>query len=129
MPQIWIALGAVICAVSVMAGAFGAHGLKARLPADDLARWETAARYFMYTGFGVVLIGLTALVQAHHGDPRRAFDLAAAFLLGGGMVFSGTVAAIALGAPRWLGAITPLGGLFMILGFLVFGAFAWRIAT
>lgn len=121
MAGTWIAAGALVCALSVAAGAFGAHGLKARLDADALALWETAARYFMYAGFGVALVGLAALHEA-----RRGFDAAAVMLLAGGLIFSGTVAVLALGGPRWLGAVTPLGGLLLILGFVVFGWTAWR---
>jgi len=117
----WIALGAFCCAASVAAGAFGAHSLKARLDPAELALWETAARYLMYAGLGVVATGVTALRV-----PGRGFDAAASLLLAGGLVFSGTVAALALGGPRWLGAVTPLGGLALILGFLLFGFTAWR---
>lgn len=118
----WIASGALCCAVAVVAGAFGAHGLKARLDADALALWETAARYFMYGGLGQALIGLAAL-----HDPRRGFDAAGVCLLAGSLVFCGTVAALALGGPRWLGAVTPLGGLLMIVAFALFGWTAARL--
>ena len=118
----WIASGALCCAVAVVAGAFGAHGLKARLDADSLALWETAARYFMYGGLGQALIGTAAL-----HDAARGFDAAGVCLLAGSLVFSGTVAALALGGPRWLGAVTPLGGLLMIVGFALFGWTAARL--
>ncbi len=114
--QLWIGVGALACAVAIVAGAFGAHGLKARLDADALALWETAARYFIYGGFGLILLGLAA------GQSGRSYTGAGGSMLFGMLVFSSTVAALALGGPRWLGAITPIGGLFMILGFLLF---AW----
>ncbi len=122
MAKYWIAGGALCCALAVLAGAFGAHGLKARLDAESLALWETAARYFMYAALGQVAIGLTAL---HAGG--RGFDAAAVCVLAGSLVFSGTVAAIALGGPRWLGAITPLGGLSMIVGFVLFAVAAFKL--
>ncbi|HEX9733829.1 MAG TPA: DUF423 domain-containing protein [Thermoanaerobaculia bacterium] len=122
MAGTWIAAGALCCALSIAAGAFGAHGLRSRLDADALALWETAARYLMYAGLGAALVGLAALHQA-----RRGLDAAAVMLLAGGLVFSGTVAALALGGPRWLGAVTPLGGLLLILGFVVFALAAWRL--
>ncbi len=121
MAKYWIAGGALCCALAVLAGAFGAHGLKARLDAESLALWETAARYFMYAALGLVAIGLAAL----HGS-GRGFDVAAVCVLAGGLVFSGTVAAIALGGPRWLGAITPLGGTSMIVGFVLFAVAALK---
>lgn len=121
MASTWIGLGALCCAASVLAGAFGAHSLKARLDPAELALWETAARYLMYAGLGVVLTGAVAL-----RTPGRGFTAASWLLLVGGLVFSGTVAALALGGPRWLGAVTPLGGLALILGFVLFGFTAWR---
>ena len=117
MSSMWIACGALMCALSVVSGAFGAHGLESRLDERGLALWETAARYFMYSGFGVVLIGLVA-----RGGQARGFDWAAGSLVIGTLIFSGTVAILALGGPRWLGAVTPIGGLLMIVGFVVF---AW----
>lgn len=122
MAPTWIAAGALYCALAVVAGAFGAHGLKSRLDADALALWETAARYLMYAGLGAVAAGIVALHET-----RRGFDVAAGSMLAGGLVFSGTVAVLALGGPRWLGAVTPLGGLALILGFAVLGVTAWRL--
>jgi len=115
MKNVWVAVGALYCAVAIAAGAFGAHGLRGRLDEAALALWETAARYLIYAGFGVTLLGLAQL-QA----PRPGLVLAAWLGAAGGLIFSGTLAALALGGPRWLGAVTPLGGLGMILSYLVF---------
>lgn len=112
----WITVGAFLCALAVIAGAFGAHGLKARLDAPALALWETAARYLIYGGFGVLATGLAALASQ-----RSGLSAAAWALLIGSLIFSGTVAVLALGGPRWLGAITPIGGLLMIIGFFLLG--------
>ena len=121
MRSVWVALGALYCALAVAGGAFGAHALRARLEAPALAQWETAARYLMYAGFGLMLVGLG---QLH--APRSGFALAAPLLAAGGAIFTGTVAALALGGPRWLGAVTPLGGLLLILAFLTFAWSALR---
>lgn len=107
------AVGAAVIAAAVGAGAFGAHGLKGRLDPRALELWETAVRYLVISGFGLLATGLAARVE-----PGRPWNLAALMLLVGGLVFAGTVAAIALGAPRWLGAVTPVGGLLMIAGFV-----------
>lgn len=128
MTSHWITVGALYCALAVVAGAFGAHGLKSRLDADALALWETAARYLMYSGVGIVLTGLARLQQSSPQQPSpRGFDVAAGMLCVGAIIFSGTVALLALGGPRWLGAVTPLGGLLLVLGFVIFGATAWRL--
>lgn len=120
-PHLQIAAGALVCALSIVAGAFGAHGLKARLTPEALELWETAARYFFYTGVGLALIGLTS----SHAGAGRLFGAAGWCLALGGLVFSGTVAALALGGPRWLGAVTPLGGLGMIAGFVLLAVAAF----
>ncbi len=116
----WIALGALYCAVAVTTGAFGAHGLKDRLEPNALAQWETAARYLMYGGLGVLAIGLLApKLDASVNGPAASLAI-------GALIFSGTVFGLALGSPRWFGAITPLGGLGMIVGFAWLAVLTWR---
>lgn len=110
-------LGAVLAAVAVAAGAFGAHALAARLSPERLATWETAARYHMYHALALVLLGSVA--------DRFASPLLSAagwLFVTGIVIFGGTVYALALGGPRWLGAITPLGGLAFIVAWLLFAA-------
>jgi uncharacterized membrane protein YgdD (TMEM256/DUF423 family) len=116
-----ISSGALLCALAVAAGAFGAHGLAARLSERSLELWETASKYLIYGGFGVVLTGLVAL----HG-PGRLVGGAGGCLLAGSVIFSGTVFALALGGPRWLGAVTPIGGLLLIAGFVLLAVGGWR---
>ncbi len=117
----WLAVGAVYCAVSVLAGAFGAHGLKASLRPEQLALWETAARYLMYAGLGLGGVELVAQLGSGWGVVA-----AGRCLIAGAMVFSGTVAILAVGGPRWLGAVTPLGGLLLIAGFVLLAVGALR---
>ncbi len=116
----WIVIGALYCAAAVGAGAFGAHGLESRLDPRALSQWETAARYLMYGGLGLLAIGAIARTV---GEPLNG---PAASVAIGGLVFSATVFALALGAPRWFGAITPLGGLGMIVGFAWLAFACWR---
>jgi uncharacterized membrane protein YgdD (TMEM256/DUF423 family) len=112
----WIVIGALGGALSVIAGAFGAHALAARLGPRELELWETAARYLMYGSLALVLVGLFGQAGA------RRVEGAGWCLLAGSLTFSGTVFGLALGGPRWLGAITPIGGILLIVGFLLF---AW----
>lgn len=117
----WLACGTWCAALAVVAGAFGAHGLADRLDARGLELWETAARYLMYGGLALGLLGLSE----KDGSRDRWLDVAGALLLAGAVVFSSTVALLALDGPRWLGAVTPLGGAAMIAGLALFGARAW----
>jgi uncharacterized membrane protein YgdD (TMEM256/DUF423 family) len=117
----WIFIGALCAALSVIAGAFGAHALAARFEPRELQLWETAARYLMYGGLSLVLVGLFARLGAARGVNGAGWAL---FL--GSVIFSGTVFGLAAGGPRWLGAITPIGGTLMIAGFLIF---AWAAVT
>ena len=122
----WIFLGAVGGAQAVIAGAFGAHALAARLGPRELQLWEVAARYLMYGSLALMLVGLFGRQTGGRGVAGTAgiagIDAAGWCLLAGSAIFSGTVFALALGGPRWLGAVTPLGGALMIAGFLIF---AW----
>jgi|CXWL01.1.fsa_nt_gi uncharacterized membrane protein YgdD (TMEM256/DUF423 family) len=116
-----MALGALLLALAVAAGAFGAHALADRIEPRALQLWETAARYLAYAGFGTVLAGLVAERRSGRGA-----TWAARLLATGGIVFGGAVGALALGGPRILGAVTPLGGVALIAGFLTLAVAAAR---
>lgn len=105
-----------------MLGAFGAHALKARLPAEMLTLWSTGVQYHLWHALGMILIGLAAAVVADGMWPRAAGLL----LLVGIVLFSGSLYALALGAPKWLGAVAPLGGTAFILGWLALAVAAAR---
>ncbi len=111
----WIAIGCVSGALAVVCGAFGAHALKERVTSADLEIWQTAVLYHLVHAPALVLYGLFSRT------PRR--HIAGWCLLLGTVIFSGTLYAIVLGGPRWLGAITPIGGILLIAGWL---AFAWE---
>ena len=108
----WVMAGALWGLLGVGLGAFGAHGLKTVATEQGLAWWETAARYQLFHALALVLLGLLQ----HH---RPGGDAAGWSFLLGSAFFSGTLYAMALGAPRWLGAVTPIGGLGMMLGWLL----------
>lgn len=117
---------ALLGLASVALGAFGAHGLKATFAAasdgaDRAAWWQTATQY---AGVHALAVGLAALVR-----DRTSSALAAASggcFTAGVLLFSGTLYAMALGGPRWLGAVTPLGGLSLLAGWAALGAAALR---
>src|SRR3954447_16252484 len=104
----WIFLGALGAALGVIAGAFGAHALAARLEPRELQLWETAARYLMYASFSLLGLRLYAAQGA-----RRGTEAAGWCRLAGGLIFSGPVFALAPAGRRLLGAVTPIGGLLM----------------
>lgn len=106
--------GALLAATGVAMGAFGAHGLRDTLGPDKLTTWNTAVQYQMW--HAVALVALSALAMPRPG-------LAAALLVAGTVLFSGSLYALALTGARWLGPLTPLGGMLMIGGW---AALAWR---
>ena len=117
MDRIFAGLGAVSAAIGIAAGAFGAHALRARLPPDLLAVFETGARYQMYHAFGL----LAAAWMASRW-PGPAVAWAGGLLVAGTVVFSGSLYLLALTGVRALGAVTPFGGLAAIAGWI---ALAW----
>jgi uncharacterized membrane protein YgdD (TMEM256/DUF423 family) len=112
------ALGALLAGLGVVLGAFGAHVLAA-LPAGHLAWWHTGTQYLFVAAFGVMLDGLHQRSALGLRRPAALLGLGATF-------FSGSLYAMALGGPRWLGLITPLGGLAPLAGFGWLGVRAWR---
>lgn len=114
MPN-FVFLGSLNLMLVVILGAFGAHGLKARVGAEQLAWWQTGVQYHAWHALGLLGIGLLLLLQPALAQARTAGWL----LQAGIVVFSGTLYAMTLGGPRWLGAITPIGGTLMILGWAV----------
>lgn len=118
----FIAAGAASAFVSVAAGAFGAHALKSRLPADLLAIFEVGARYQMYHALALCAVGLLCLLpQAGRG----ALQVSGWLFCAGTLLFSGSLYVLALSGQRWLGAITPLGGLCFLGGWLALLLAAW----
>ncbi len=99
-------------------GAFGAHGLEASLSARGMTRaWETAARYHLV--HSLALLGAAAWLRSNPGAAGRRMGWAAGCWALGIIVFSGSLYALALGGPRWLGPVTPFGGIALMLGWLL----------
>ncbi len=117
----WTVVAALDLAIAVMLGAFGAHGLKDRLSIDQLKWWETATHYFFYHALG--LLAVSVMIRLY---PALALRLPAGLLQLGIVLFCGSLYLMALGAPRWFGAITPLGGLAFISAWLLL---AWQART
>jgi uncharacterized membrane protein YgdD (TMEM256/DUF423 family) len=117
----WLCIAALNLALAVMLGAFGAHALKARASPEQLGWWHTATEYFFIHALGLLIIGALLRVL-----PSLKLDGAAYALQVGVLIFCGSLYAMSLGAPRWLGAITPIGGLAFIIGWLLLAYGAWK---
>lgn len=124
----WITgIGAVLGLVGVGAGAFGAHGLEGRLDAEALATWALAARYEMVHAVAIFGAGLARAggVSMARG---KLWAAGAWLLVAGVVVFSGTLYAVAWAGLGWLGAVTPIGGAALLLGWAALAAGAFRSA-
>jgi len=124
-----IALAGVLLALATACGAVGSHALKGQLPSERLQLWDTAVRYQFFQALGLLGAGLTLrFLEGGVGVARaaRALGAAAALLVIGVVLFSGSLYALALGAPRAVGALTPIGGLAWIAAWLLFALGVWR---
>lgn len=117
----WIVIAAINLALAVMLGAFGAHGLKNRATAEQLVWWHTATEYFFYHALGLLAIGILSKIL-----PNLSLKLPAIALQVGILLFCGSLYIMTLGAPRWFGAVTPIGGLAMIMGWLSLAVILFR---
>ena len=121
MDRSFLALGSLSAGIAVAAGAFGAHALRDRLTPDMLAIFETAARYQMY--HALALLAVAWMLGRWPGPwPVRAGWL----FLAGTVLFSGSLYLLALTGVRWLGAITPMGGLAWLAGWICLAVGATR---
>ena len=111
MSRAFALAGALSAFVAVAAGAFGAHALRSRLAPDLLAVFETGARYQMYHA-----LALLAVAWAATRWPGAPIRTAGWLFIGGTLLFSGSLYLLALTGVRWLGAVTPLGGLLFLAG-------------
>jgi len=120
--RIFLVLGPVLASISVAAGAFASHALKAQLDDYALGIWETAARYEMYHAIALFFVGLLAL----NGKASKALvNLAGTGFIVGTFLFSGSLYALSLSHVKVLGAITPLGGVAFLAGWIFLAIAGW----
>ena len=113
----WLLLAAIHGFIAVAAGAFGAHGLKERLAPEMLTIFETGARYEIYHA-----LALTAVAFASHLFPKpKVWNVAGWGFFSGALIFSGSLYALALSGIKTFGAITPIGGVAMLIGWAALG--------
>ena len=121
MDRVFFALGALAAFIGVALGAFAAHGLKARLDATMLATFETGVRYHMYHALALLAVGWAATRW-----PGAAVNASGWLFVAGIVLFSGSLYILSLTGVRWLGAITPVGGLAFLAGWLCLAWAAWK---
>ena len=120
MEKLFFIAGAVLAFIGVAAGAFGAHALKSRLGADLMAVFEVGVRYQMYHAFALI-----ATAWATSRWAGSAASAAGVLFIIGTVLFSGSLYLLSLTGMRWLGAITPLGGLAWLVAW---GCLVWAVA-
>ncbi len=115
MTRVFLIAGALFGATGVLLGAFGAHGLKARLTPEALSSWDTAVTYQLFHALALLFAGLFAGLLAKSAV-YPAIGVAGTSWIVGILLFSGSIYVLAIGGPRFFGPITPLGGLALIVG-------------
>ena len=113
MHRPFLAAGAVLAFIAVAAGAFGAHGLEGTIPPARLETFETAARYQMYHALALLFVGTAA-----RSWPAKGWAGPGLLFVAGILVFSGSLYALALTGAGWLGAVAPVGGTALLVGWL-----------
>jgi uncharacterized membrane protein YgdD (TMEM256/DUF423 family) len=124
MDRVFVTIAALSGFIAVAAGAFGAHSLRDRLSADSLQVFQTGVTYQMYHALALLAV---AILLARFSVDGSAWLTAAGWLfIAGTVLFSGSLYLLALSGTTWLGAITPLGGVAFLLGWLALAIGIWR---
>jgi uncharacterized membrane protein YgdD (TMEM256/DUF423 family) len=123
MGKMFLSLAGVLAALAMLLGAFGAHGLKAKLTPEMMAVYQTAVQYHMWHALGLAMVGLASLHWPDLGLLRWSGWL----MVLGIVLFSGSLYVLALTEVKVLGAITPFGGLAFIAAWLTFAVAMWKV--
>ena len=121
--RIFLTIASMFGGIAVVFGAFASHALKDRLSANSLSIWETGTKYQMYHALALILV---AILVSRFPDSILLMVAGYAFIAGV-FIFSGSLYALTLTGIKWLGAITPIGGLAFIIGWLCLALATWRI--
>lgn len=113
MSKIFLAIASILGGLSVAFGAFASHALKEQLTEKALAIWETGTKYQMYHSLALILV---ALLLTFNPNPDPFLNSAGIAFIVGIVLFSGSLYVLSFSGIKWLGAITPLGGVAFIIG-------------
>ncbi|WP_372638068.1 DUF423 domain-containing protein [Fodinibius sp.] len=122
MQKLFLTIGSIAMALAVILGAFGAHGLKKVLSEEMLTIFETGVTYHFYHAIGLLVIG----VVARYMPDSALLSWSGWLMLAGIIVFSGSLYLLSASGVRWLGAVTPVGGLCFIASWVVFTVAVWK---
>jgi uncharacterized membrane protein YgdD (TMEM256/DUF423 family) len=124
MDRLFVTIGALSGFLAVAAGAFGAHALRDRLSSDMLQVFQTGVTYQMYHALALVGVGILLARFSIDGSPM--LTAAGWLFVAGTLLFSGSLYLLSLSGTTWLGAITPIGGVAFLLGWLALAFGIWR---
>ena len=113
--KIWLIVGAILAGVAVLIGALGAHGLKAKVSHEDLEIFNTGVRYHLFHALAILLMGVIGFHL-----PNEIVSASAYLMTAGIVIFSGSLYLLVITNIRWLGAITPIGGLCLVIAWFLF---------
>lgn len=122
--RVFLSVGAILAGLSVAAGAFASHALRGKLTERAVEIFETAARYQMYHALGLLVV---AVLLSQAGAPGTTLVAAGIAFILGIVIFSGSLYVLSLTGIKWLGAITPLGGVAFIVGWICMAIAAWNL--
>ena len=122
MQKLFLTLGSIAMALAVALGAFGAHGLKSKLTQEMLDIFETGVQYHIYHAVGLLIIG----ILANYIPESSMLKWSGWLMLSGILIFSGSLYVLSISGLRWLGAITPIGGLCFIASWILLATAVWK---
>ncbi|NGP89245.1 DUF423 domain-containing protein [Fodinibius halophilus] len=122
MGKIFLTLGSIAMALAVALGAFGAHGLKSKLTQEMLEIFETGVQYHFYHALGLLAVGIIAKYLPN----SSLLSWSGWLMLAGILIFSGSLYILSISGIRWLGAITPIGGICFITAWILLALTVWK---
>jgi uncharacterized membrane protein YgdD (TMEM256/DUF423 family) len=122
MSKLLLILGSFNAATAVSMGAFGAHSLETEISKDMLYVYQTAVQYHFYHSLGLMIIGVLAI----HSKATKYLGIAACIMFIGIILFSGSLYVLSTTGSRWVGIITPFGGIAFIISWVFTGISVWR---